>query len=118
MVPEDEVLADCRARLALDLLSNTWNGVALWALRHGPLRYGELRQRVGGISAKVLTETVRRLEYNGLVTRAAGRYELMPLGRSLLGPIEILGQWAHEHGDEVMDAQQRAEIPAGRRHSC
>lgn len=107
MVPGDQVLADCRARLALDLLSNTWNGVVLWALRHGPLRHGELRLSVGGISAKVLTETVRRLTYNGLVVRTDGRYGLTPLGRSLLGPIEILGEWAFEHGDQVMAAQLR-----------
>lgn len=113
MVPENEVLADCEARLALDLLANTWNGVLLWALQHGPLRHGELRERVGGISAKVLTETVRRLEYNGLVSRTAGRYEMTPLGRSLLGPIEVLGQWAHKHGAEVVAAQVRAEERAG-----
>jgi DNA-binding HxlR family transcriptional regulator len=112
MVPDDEVLADCRARLALDLLANTWNGVVLWALRQGPRRHGELRDRVGGISAKVLTETVRRLEYNGLVVRTAGQYALTPLGQSLLGPIEFLGQWAFEHGDEVIDAQQRADVLA------
>lgn len=110
MVSEPGVLADCRARLALDLLANTWNGVVLWALRHGPRRHGELREQIGGISAKVLTETVRRLEYNGLVARTAGRYELTPLGRSLLGSIELLGQWAHEHADEVLEAQQRAEV--------
>ncbi|WP_327145776.1 winged helix-turn-helix transcriptional regulator [Nocardia sp. NBC_01327] len=112
MVPSGELLADCRARLGLDLLANTWNGVALWALRHGPLRHTELRARVGGISAKVLTETLRRLEYNGLVARTEGRYALTPLGHSLLGPIEGIAQWAHDHGDEVMEAQERAETRA------
>jgi DNA-binding HxlR family transcriptional regulator len=113
MVPDDGMLADCRARLALDLLANTWNGVVLWALRQGPRRHGELRVLVGGISAKVLTETLRRLEYNGLVTRTADGYRLTPLGRSLLGPIEVLGQWAFEHGDEVMEAQLRADLHIG-----
>ncbi|MBH0774709.1 winged helix-turn-helix transcriptional regulator [Nocardia bovistercoris] len=112
MVPDSDprLLADCRARLALDLLANTWNGVVLWALRDGPRRHGELRGHIGGVSAKVLTETVRRLEYNGLVTRTSGRYTLTPLGRSLLDPIERLGQWADQHGDEVLDAQQRADL--------
>jgi DNA-binding HxlR family transcriptional regulator len=90
-------LADCRARLAFDLLANTWNAVALWALRHGPVRHGELRGRIGGISQKVLTETLRE-------------YELTALGRSLLGPIESLGAWAFEHGDEVMAAQDRYDV--------
>lgn len=107
-------LADCRARLAFDLLANTWNAVVLWALRHGPVRHGELRDRIGGISQKVLTETLRRLEFNGLVTRQAYggapprvEYELTELGRSLLDPIEAFGVWAFEHGDEVMAAQER-----------
>jgi DNA-binding HxlR family transcriptional regulator len=107
MVPGEGMLADCQARLGLDLLSNTWNGVVLWALRHSPRRHSELREQIGGISAKVLTETLRRLESNGLVARTDGRYELQPLGRSLLGPIELLGQWSFEHADQVMAAQSR-----------
>ncbi|WP_370265114.1 winged helix-turn-helix transcriptional regulator [Streptomyces sp. V4I8] len=111
MTTDHAFLADCRARLAFDLLANTWNAVALWALRHGPVRHGELRDRIGGISQKVLTETLRRLEFNELVARRAYggapprvEYELTALGRSLLGPIESFGAWAFEHGDEVMAA--------------
>ncbi|MBQ0867556.1 winged helix-turn-helix transcriptional regulator [Streptomyces smyrnaeus] len=110
----DAFLADCRARLAFDLLSNTWNAVVLWALRDGPSRHGALRTSIGGISSKVLTETVRRLEFNGLVERHAYaeapprvEYELTELGRTLLGPIGAIGAWAFEHGDEVMAAQDR-----------
>ncbi|MGR4878017.1 winged helix-turn-helix transcriptional regulator [Streptomyces sp. LARHCF249] len=110
----DPYLADCRARLAFDLLSNTWNAVLLWALRDGPRRPGELCERIGGISPKVLTETLRRLEFNGLVERHAYaeapprvEYELTALGRTLLGPIDAFGAWAFEHGDEVMAAQDR-----------
>ncbi|MFB7406688.1 MULTISPECIES: winged helix-turn-helix transcriptional regulator [unclassified Streptomyces] len=112
----DAYLADCRARLAFDLLSNTWNAVVLWSLRRGPSRHGELRERIGGISSKVLTETLRRLEFNGLVERrvedgapARISYELTDLGRTLLGPIDAFGAWAFEHGDEVMAAQERHE---------
>ncbi|MFI9582568.1 winged helix-turn-helix transcriptional regulator [Streptomyces sp. NPDC052236] len=108
----DGFLADCRARITFDLLSNTWNGVTLWALRDGPRRHGELRERIGGISAKVLTETLRRLEYNGLVERSAYAeapprvdYALTALGRTLLEPIEVLGAWGFLHGDEVLQAQ-------------
>ncbi|MGW1772762.1 winged helix-turn-helix transcriptional regulator [Streptomyces sp. NPDC002104] len=110
----DAHLADCRARLAFDLLSNTWNAVLIWVLRDGPKRPGELRERIGGISPKVLTETLRRLEFNGLVTRHAYgeapprvEYQLTPLGRTLLDPIDALGVWAFEHGDEVMAARER-----------
>ena len=111
----DAFLADCRARLAFDLLSNTWNAVVLWALRDGPTRPAELRERIGGISSKVLNETLRRLQFNGLVDRqtdpdARSRvvYQLTALGRTLLAPIDAVGAWAFEHGDEVMAAQEAA----------
>lgn len=111
---DDLFVADCRARLALDLVSHTWNAVVIWALRDGPRRPGTLRERVGGISHKVLTETLRRLEQYGLVARTAYpeapprvEYELTALGRSLLRPLEVLGEWAFTHGDEVLAAQDR-----------
>lgn len=115
----DAYLADCRARLAFDLLSNTWNAVVLWALREGPRRPVELRERIGGISSKVLTETLRRLQFNGLVVRHAHaaaapprvEYRLTALGRTLLVPIDAIGAWAFAHGDEVMAAQEAACTP-------
>ncbi|MEV0176576.1 helix-turn-helix domain-containing protein [Streptomyces sp. NPDC050803] len=120
MTTDQSFLADCRARLAFDLLANTWNAVVIWALRTGPARPGVLRERIGGISPKVLTETLRRLEFNGLVSRRAHPgapprvdYRLTGLGRSLLPSIEAFGAWAFEHGDEVMAAQERAESAGG-----
>ncbi|MEU1473507.1 helix-turn-helix domain-containing protein [Streptomyces sp. NPDC005761] len=114
----DAFLADCRARLAFDLLSNTWNAVVLWALRDGPRRPFELREQIGGISSKVLTETLRRLQFNGLVDRQSHpgapphvEYRLTSLGRTLLGPIDAVGAWAFEHGDEVMAAQEAGYAP-------
>ncbi|WP_189232762.1 winged helix-turn-helix transcriptional regulator [Streptomyces flaveolus] len=114
----DAFLADCRARLAFDLLSNTWNAVVLWALRDGPRRPVDLRERIGGISSKVLTETLRRLQFNGLVDRrehpdvpSGVEYRLTPLGRTLLAPIDAVGAWAFEHGDAVMAAQEAACTP-------
>ncbi|MER5428726.1 helix-turn-helix domain-containing protein [Streptomyces sp. NPDC002588] len=114
MTTEPAFLADCRTRLAFDLVSHTWNPVVLWSLKDGPGRPGELREFIGGISQKVLTETLRRLEFNGLVARQAYggspprvEYELTGLGRTLLAPIQGFGAWAHDHGDEVMEAQDR-----------
>ncbi|WP_434597195.1 winged helix-turn-helix transcriptional regulator [Streptomyces sp. A5-4] len=113
-----DFLADCRARLGFDLLANTWSSVTLWALRDGPLRHGQLKESLGGIRTKVLTETLRRLEFNGLLRREerAGPtrvdYELTDLGRSLLGPIEAVGVWSQQYGDEVLAAQDRAETRA------
>ncbi|MDT0341716.1 winged helix-turn-helix transcriptional regulator [Streptomyces litchfieldiae] len=111
-----EFMADCQARLAFDLLGNTWNAVVIWSLRHGPRRPHELRRLIGGISGKVLNETLRRLESHGLVAHRRYReapprveYELTPLGRTLLPPIEAFGAWAFEHADEVMAAREGEE---------
>lgn len=109
----DAFLADCRARLAFDSLSNTWNAVALWALRDGPGRPVELRGRIGGVSSEVLTETLRRPQVNGPAARRAYpgspprvEYRPTPLGRTLPAPIDAFGAWAFAHGDEVMAAQE------------
>ncbi|GHG11379.1 winged helix-turn-helix transcriptional regulator [Streptomyces zaomyceticus] len=116
MTTDQGFVADCRARLAFDLLAHTWNAVVLWTLRGGPARPGELRERIGGISPKVLTETLRRLRFDGLVERRAYagspprvEYTLTELGRTLLEPIEAFGVWAFEHGDDVMAAREQAE---------
>lgn len=115
-------LADCPARLAVDLLSHTWNLVVLHGLRAGPRRPGELRQAIGGIRQKVLTQTLHRLQHNGLVRRQRYReapprveYDLTELGRSLLDSFEPLAKWAHEHADDVLDAQDRTGAAADRR---
>ena len=110
---EPRFFSDCQARLAVELISGRWPMVVLYALSEGPARPGELRKAIGGISQKVLTETLRRLEYNGLVERrryaeAPPRveYSLTPPGRDLLIPIEALGDWAAEHADTVLHAQE------------
>jgi DNA-binding HxlR family transcriptional regulator len=105
-------LANCQARLAFDLMANTWNAVVIWALRGGPRRPVDLRREIGGIRPKVLNETLRKLEHSGLITRRTYReapprvdYELTPLGTTLIAPIEAFGRWAHDHAHEVHAAQ-------------
>jgi len=92
--------------------------VVLWALRDGPRRPVELRERIGGISSKVLTETLRRPQSNGLVDRQTDNdhpsrveHQLTFLGRTLLAPIDAVGAWAFTYGDEVMAAQEAACAP-------
>lgn len=110
-------VADCRVRLAADLFAHTWNPVVLLALRTGPRRRRELRDAIGGISDKVLTDTLRRLEGAGLVARTAYAeapprvdYALTELGRSLVdGPIAALATWTLERGEALATARERAE---------
>ncbi|KAB8163871.1 transcriptional regulator [Streptomyces sp. 3MP-14] len=111
-------IADCPARLTFDLLGNTWNGVVLWALRDGPTRPATLRRRIGGISNKVLTETLRRLERNGLVARERYReapprveYRLTPLGETLLPTLQAAGDWAQA----LAAREEEAAAPPRRR---
>ncbi|MGH3488916.1 MAG: winged helix-turn-helix transcriptional regulator [Actinopolymorphaceae bacterium] len=109
-----ELVADCRLRAATDLFAHTWDPVALAALRTGPRRRSELRSVIGGISDKVLTDTLHRLLGNGLVSRRAYaeapprvEYSLTNLGESLVdGPMKELGRWTLEHGDEHLYAQE------------
>ncbi|WP_420801704.1 winged helix-turn-helix transcriptional regulator [Pseudofrankia asymbiotica] len=111
-----EQIADCRLRAATDLFTHTWDPVVLAALRPGPRRRRELRVAIGGVSDKVLTEALRRLCGYGLVDRHAFaqapprvEYTLTPLGQSLVdGPMRALGDWTLEHGDELLDAQERS----------
>ncbi|MFH8464441.1 winged helix-turn-helix transcriptional regulator [Streptomyces sp. NPDC017991] len=112
-----ELVADCRLRAAADLFAHTWDPVVLAALRSGPCRRRDLRAAIGGISDKVLTDTVRRLLANGLVDRRARaeapprvEYALTTLGLSLVeGPMAALGRWVTEHGDELLEAQEARE---------
>jgi DNA-binding HxlR family transcriptional regulator len=105
---EPRFFADCQARVAADLISGRWPMVVLYSLAHGPARPGELRRQIGGISQKVLTETLRRLEHNGLVERqryaeAPPRveYSLTTAGKDLLIPIRALGDWAAAYADRL-----------------
>ncbi|MFC5663562.1 winged helix-turn-helix transcriptional regulator [Kitasatospora misakiensis] len=114
MVAYDVFLSDCPARTTLDLVSDTWSLMAVVALADGPARYSELRERIGGVSKKMLTQTLRRLEANGLVERRVLRtappgteYRLTALGGTLLAPVRALTEWAEVHTGELLDAQDR-----------
>jgi len=111
-----ELVADCRLRAATDLFAHMWDPVVLAALRTGPRRRRELRAAIGGISDKVLTDALRRLLANGLIERHARAdrpprvdYALTGLGQSLVeGPMAALGRWAAEHGEDLLEAQEKA----------
>jgi DNA-binding HxlR family transcriptional regulator len=90
------------------LIADTWAVVVVTALGERPRRHGELLERIGGISKKMLTQTLRRLEAHGLVAhrRLPGappgvEYRLTELGESLLGPVRTLSRWAEDHTDQL-----------------
>ena len=109
-----ELVADCRLRMATEIFRHTWDAVVLAALNVGPRRRQALRQTIGGISDKVLTETLNRLLSNGLIQRrrhaeAPPRvdYALTALGQSFAdGPMRALGAWVTEYGDDLFEAQE------------
>ncbi|WP_377266795.1 winged helix-turn-helix transcriptional regulator [Peterkaempfera sp. SMS 1(5)a] len=110
-------LADCPTRLAVEIISDKWAVLALFGLSQTPRRHGELVDLIGGVSRKVLTQTLRRLQQYGLVDRhaAAARrveYSLTDLGRTLIEPIEVLTNWAREYGGDIADFQEAAEVAA------
>jgi DNA-binding HxlR family transcriptional regulator len=112
--PGDVLLADCPARTTLDLVADTWSVVVIYALGKGPRRFSDLSHLIGGISNKMLSQTLRKLERNGLICRRAIRasppgaeYRLTELGESLLEPIAMLSLWAETHADDVVRAQDR-----------
>jgi DNA-binding HxlR family transcriptional regulator len=110
-------LADCPTRLTVEIISDKWAVLVIFGLGQRPRRHGELVDLIGGISRKVLTQTLRRLQRYGLVERRAEarrrvEYRLTDLGRTLVGPVEVLTDWAREHGGAVAAFQDAAETTA------
>ena len=98
----------CPCRGLLDLIANKWTTLAVGALESGPLRFGALQRHMEGISPKVLTQTLRRLEDAGLLSRTVYpavplhvEYELTAVGRSLITPLRGLREWAEHHLHEL-----------------
>ncbi|MCE6998278.1 helix-turn-helix transcriptional regulator [Saccharothrix sp. S26] len=107
-------LADCPTRLAVEVIADKWAVIVLFALSLQPRRPGDLAELIGGISRKVLTQTLRRLQGYGLVERHAYaeapprvEYALTELGRTLIEPIEVLTDWARDHGEAIADFQEK-----------
>lgn len=114
-------LAGCPIAPVVDIVFSRWTTPVLWQLHtHGRQRFSDLRELVGGITAKVLTQRLRALERDGLVTRTTYpeipprvEYEITPLGSSLAPVFAALVTWSDGHLAQVMDA--RAEYDASDR---
>jgi len=91
-----------------DLIGSRWTATVLFVIGDGVRRYGELQRRIPDVTKKMLTQTLRTLERDGLVERTAHpvvppktEYRLTPLGLLLLEPIEALGDWASSHQKDI-----------------
>jgi len=98
----DVLAAACPTRQVINRIGDRWSLLVLYALEGGTLRFQELRRAVDGISQKMLTQTLRLLERDGLVARKIYPsvpprvdYSLTPLGRSLSGHIAGIREWAY-----------------------
>ncbi len=114
---------------ALALIADKWAVLVITTLAAGGIRYNALRREIPGVSQKMLTQTLRDLECNGLVERTVYpdapprvEYGLTPLGRTLVDALAVLRDWADEHYHEVESAHRRycgepteaeAEVNAG-----
>jgi DNA-binding HxlR family transcriptional regulator len=105
---------NCESRQALDRLADKWTCLIVYALLNGPLRHGELRRKIDGISQKMLTQTLRSMEADGLVQRTVidvipphVLYSLTPLGQTLSEPLVAICKWAMDHLHEMQQARER-----------
>jgi DNA-binding HxlR family transcriptional regulator len=112
--------AACPTRQVLDRIADKWTMLVIVALEHGTLRFSELRRSVGGISQKMLTQTLRALERDGIVEReviptvpVTVRYTLTPLGHSLATAVGGIREWAYANMDAIETARAAYEPGAG-----
>jgi DNA-binding HxlR family transcriptional regulator len=109
----DPYSAGCPTRHILDLIGDRWTVLLVGSLSDGPMRFSALLRHIEGISQKMLTQTLRELERDGLVARTvhAGppvrvEYELTDAGRTLQDPLRALEQWSIAHFGQVRDSQE------------
>lgn len=111
-------VAACSYSQVLEIVANKWTSLVIYAMEEGTIRYGEIMRRIEGISQKMLTQTLKQLERDGLVHRNVipavppiVEYSLTPLGESLLPCMRMLKEWARVHYAKV--EQSREAYDAG-----
>jgi DNA-binding HxlR family transcriptional regulator len=111
---------NCPSRLVLDRIADKWAMLILGRLAEGTLRFNQLKRMVEGISQKVLTQTLRSLERDGLLVRKilptspiGVEYAITPLGATLTDAVEIVRRWTETHMCEVVAAQARFDREVG-----
>ncbi|MCY9849996.1 helix-turn-helix domain-containing protein [Pectobacterium jejuense] len=107
-------LQGCPARMVLERLADKWALLIIGLLRTGPLRFNQLRREIEGVSQKALSQTLKKLERDGILSRKAFptvpvtvEYALTPLGKTLSEAVEPLARWAEENIEDVLSAQSQ-----------
>ncbi|WP_437905019.1 helix-turn-helix domain-containing protein [Sorangium sp. So ce327] len=105
--------ANCPSRVILDQIADKWSMMVLAVLVPGPRRFNAIKRRLEGITQRVLTQTLRKLERNGMIHRRVldgappgVEYALTPLGRSLQEPFAALYDWTIAHLDTIQKRQE------------
>lgn len=108
----DVMAQTCPSRMVLHRIGARWTVFVVNALEQRPMRFTELKAHIRGITPKALTETLRALEFDGLVSRVEYdtkvphvEYALTPLGRSLLVPLRAVREWAEAHVPDIEQAR-------------
>jgi DNA-binding HxlR family transcriptional regulator len=109
-------MATCPAREVMAIVGDKWAGLIVNALGPGPQRHGDLQRTIAGVSQKMLTQTLRLLERNGMLSRTVTPsvpvrvdYELTALGRSLAPVLRALKEWSEANIDQIMAARDAFE---------
>ena len=118
----DPYARGCPSRDLLDRIGDKWTVLVLGELgKHGACRFTQLRKQLSGVSEKMLTQTLRALERDGLVTRTVYpsvpvrvEYALTPLGHTLREPLKMLTEWSVRHIAEVLAAREEYDAHAER----
>ncbi|MFC8345815.1 helix-turn-helix domain-containing protein [Streptomyces sp. NPDC057280] len=110
----DAFIKGCPTNQLLDRLSDKWVSLVVSALAGGTMRYSDLGRKLAGVSPKMLTQTLRSLERDGILVRTVTPsvpvrvdYELTPLGHSLALLLSAVKDWAETHIEEVHEARER-----------
>ena len=117
--PPSVLEPQCPSRLVLERIADKWTALVIQILARGTMRYAELQRAIGGISQKMLTQTLRSLERDGLVQRTVHpvvppkvEYSLTRLGRTLIDPLQALCRWSEKHLAELQANRARAAARA------
>jgi len=110
----DVYARDCPTRQLLDRIGDKWSVLILLLLGERETRFAQLKRRIDGVSQKMLSQTLRSLERDGLITRhvvatvpVTVSYRITPLGQELLAALQMMIDWAETRMDQVAEAQRR-----------